>query len=70
MIYINWPRLILNLRAAGMTGKEIARAVGYRGESSVYRVLNDGIEPKFATALRLLDLHLDKCPERHAGLEG
>ena len=70
MIYIDWPRVILNLRSAGMTGKEIAQAVGYSGESAVYRVLNDGVEPKFMTALRLLDLHLDRCPEQHGGICG
>lgn len=65
---INWPAVILNLRGAGMTCREIAEATGYAGHNSVSGIACGYWSPRLedARALALLDLHLDRCPDRHS----
>ena len=62
---INWQTVTLNLRTHYKPLSTVAKEVG-----SDWRHLNrlargDVREPKFSTALRLLDLHLDLCPHLH-----
>ena len=69
---IDWQQVLLNLRASGLPLAQVARQVNFdaaalrryaRGESRR--------DPPMTPALRLLDLHRERCPERHqAGLIG
>lgn len=63
---ISWRTVILNLRRAGLPTTEVARKVGMSA-SGLLAIANGGaLEPRrFEVCLRLLDLHLDHCPERH-----
>lgn len=62
---IDWQQVCLNIRASGLPLSQAAKAVG-----SDWRHLNrlaraEVAEPKFSTGLRLLDLHVERCPDRH-----
>ena len=62
---INWQTVTLNLRKFYKPLSQVAKEVG-----SDWRHLNriargEVEQPRFITGVKLLDLHLDKCPERH-----
>ena len=52
---IKWDTAVLNLRGKGWTYKQIGARVGVT-------------EPRIGPAMRLLDLHLDMCPDKHMDL--
>jgi transcriptional regulator with XRE-family HTH domain len=61
---IHYDRIILHLRGSGLSQREIARHLGVR-DSTLSRLVTYGGEPRLSTALRLLDLHYDRCPTLH-----
>lgn len=65
---IDWQQLILNLRNAGMTYREISKRIGIDAQAIGHLVRHEVYEPKFSKGLLLLDLHYDLCPEKHKGV--
>lgn len=62
---IDLQKVCINLRACYKTLSQVAKEVG-----SDWRHLNrlargEVMQPRFDTGMRLLDLHLDVCPDRH-----
>lgn len=63
---ISWRIVLLNLRHAGLPTAEVARKVGMSTSGLLSIANGEALEPRrFEVCLRLLDLHLDHCPERH-----
>ncbi len=70
-VTVNWQRLALNLRSAGVPCTRVDDFIGeWRGYTA--KLANATTkEPKFSAGLRLLDLHTDKCgAEKTAALRG
>jgi len=64
---VNWQQCALNLRGA-MPLRRVARRVGM-DEGTLRRLARgETREPKFVAGVLLLDLHLQLCADRHAGL--
>lgn len=62
---IDWHRIVLNLRGKGLSTRRIAKEAGC-SYANVSRITNHSTHgPRLPTALRLLDLHYDLCPELH-----
>jgi len=62
---INWQQVCLHLRSRYKPLSQVAKEVG-----SDWRHLNrlargEIEQPRFNTGMKLLDLHLDKCPDLH-----
>lgn len=62
---IDWQMVTLNLRGRYKPLSQVAKEVG-----SDWRHLNrlargEVAAPRWDTGIALLDLHLDKCPDRH-----
>lgn len=62
---IDWQRVTLNLRSRYKPLSQIAKEI-----HSDWRHLNrlargETNQPRFDTGMKLLDLHMDKCPELH-----
>ena len=61
---INWQQVILNMRRHRPVSA-IARQCG-SNETHLNRIARGEVnEPRFNTGLKLLDVHLDLCPEKH-----
>ena len=68
MIDIDWQSVCANLRRNYKPLSQVAKEVG-----SDWRHLNrlargEVKQPKFSVGVRLLDLHLDHCANRHAAI--
>lgn len=62
---ILWDRVLANLRHAGMTQRDIAKAAGV-SKRAVESWVSGVKQPReYRRVLKLLDLHLDRCPQRH-----
>lgn len=62
---IDWQQVCLNLRNHYKPLSQVAKEV-----NSDWRHLNrlargEVEQPRFLTGVKLLDLHLDKCPKQH-----
>lgn len=65
---IDWQRLLLNLRSAGLSCAAVARKIG-RNQSVTQRIARgDAKNVLFDDGLALLNLHFDMCPEKHKDL--
>lgn len=67
---IDWQRVFLNLRSSGMPLARVARKVGM-DEGAVNRFAR-GVQrrdPPMTQALRVLDLHHERCPLLHTARE-
>ena len=64
---IDWQRVALNLRRQGLPVSTQARAIGM-DERTANRFARGERRrpPDFNQALRWLDLHFDRCPQRHS----
>ncbi|MEY2681171.1 MAG: hypothetical protein RL661_1402 [Pseudomonadota bacterium] len=65
---IDWRQLIENLQWVGLG---VTKAAGMAGVPACHLsdiVRGKAEEPPFSTGLKLLDLHLDACPGKHAKL--
>lgn len=56
---VDWPRLVLALRRAGMTTDDIVEATG-TSRGAVHGWLVLGTEPRFSTGVILLRLHAER----------
>ena len=63
---IDWHRLVLNLRGAGLTYTQIARASGVGRGTIANLATHRQRTVTFEDGLRLLDCHYDRCPAHHA----
>lgn len=64
---IDWQRVALNIRNSGLSLHQAAKKVGMDGYT-LCRIAREGGEPRWRQAVQLLDLHLDRCPDRHREL--
>ena len=63
---IDWTLVVRSINCAGMSQREIAAAVDMSFSSVQKIAMGLHSQPrKFESCHRLLDLHLDMCPDRH-----
>lgn len=62
---LDWQRIVLNIRQAGMPVRSISRKVGMAPDTLGHYVRGECREPPFSKGLALLDLHHALCPEKH-----
>lgn len=62
---IDFQRVILNLRNAGLTYEVIAKRCNCDAQNIGHYARNEAYEPKLSKAIALLDLHYDLCPSKH-----
>jgi hypothetical protein len=62
---LDWNKLLLNLRSAGLTYKAISKACNIDAHIIGHLARYEVGEPKFSTAQSLLDLHYDYCRNKH-----
>jgi predicted transcriptional regulator len=62
---INWQRVVLNIRQSGMPIARLAQTVGMDDQTLRHYARGECREPRWSQALALLDVHADRCPERH-----
>lgn len=61
----DWQMIILNLRNAGLTYRDISKRIGMDAQTVGHLARQEIYEPKFSKGLALLNLHYDLCPEKH-----
>ena len=62
---IDWNLILLNLRSAGMTYEKISKACNIDAQAIGHIARYETKEPKFSVGLKLLDLHLIHCKNKH-----
>lgn len=62
---IDWQRVILNLRNAGMTYEIISKKTNIDAQAIGHLARYETYEPKLSKAIALLDLHYDHCRNLH-----
>ncbi len=62
---IDFQRVILNLRNAGLTYEAIAKKCNIDAQNIGHYARYEAYEPKLSKAIALLDLHYDMCPDKH-----
>lgn len=66
---VDWQRLALNLRSAGVPHIQASKAIGGHPGLVAQLARGEVVEPKFSQAVALLNLHCDKCgPDRTEAL--
>jgi len=63
---IDWQQLATNIQNSGYALSRAAKLVHCDPQHIRRLARGEVIEPRWSTGLRLLDLHFDLCPERHA----
>jgi len=64
---IDWQRVFTNLRAVGVPVSRVAVEAGMAWQTGErYAAGAVRRPPAMLQALRLLDLHIERCPERHS----
>ena len=61
---VDWQRVVLNLRSVKPLGR-IADEIGMDAGTLRRLARDETKEPRIEHGLKLLDLHLDYCPDRH-----
>ena len=62
---INWQTVLLNLQNQYKPLETVAREVGAGAPALRNIARGETKEPKFSVGVKLLDLHLDHCKDRH-----
>ena len=62
---LDWQRVLLNLKSAGVSVRSAARSAGMDPQTLRHYAKGECSEPRFWQGLALLDLHLRHCPEKH-----
>jgi hypothetical protein len=65
---IEWTRLLENLQWVGVGVTQAATMAGVPAAHLSDLVKGKVEEPPFSTGIKLLDLHLDACPNKHKAL--
>lgn len=63
---IDWPKLLLNLRAFGLSDSKISRHTGIGRAAISHYIWGSVNEPTFTKGYKLLELHQRCCPDKHA----
>jgi hypothetical protein len=66
---IDWQRCMLNIRSAGMAVTRASEQCGMDPATGMRIARGDGKEPRFSQGMKLLDLHLALCPDKHGELK-
>lgn len=64
---IRWDRMINNLLSAGLSYFEIGQATGFTS-TQIKQMKEGSYEPPYLPMIKLLDLHLTACPQRHLSI--
>lgn len=62
---INWQRVLLNIRQAGMPMTKLAQRVRMDEQTLRNYARGECRDPRWSQALALLDAHADICPDKH-----
>ena len=62
---LHFDRIVLNLRSRGFRNEDIGRLVGVSRSAVCQWARGEKRPSEFRTVLRLLDVHFDRCPDRH-----
>lgn len=62
---IDWQKVCINLRRHYKPLAQVAREVKSEERHLNRLARGETEQPKYAVALRLLDIHFDHCPDRH-----
>lgn len=62
---IDWQQVALNLRAHYGPLTKVAKVVGSDAKHLQNMARGEVEQPRFNTGVKLLDLHLDACPDKH-----
>jgi hypothetical protein len=62
---IDWQRLLLNLRKRYKPLAQVADEIDCDEQTLCRLARGETKEPRWSVGIKLLDLHLDKCPELH-----
>lgn len=67
---IDWQRCLLNLRQSGLPIQQAANEVGHRDKGQYLQRVARGETRRmeFVTGVLLLNLHLERCPDKHREL--
>lgn len=65
---INWQMLAINIRSSGLSLAKASEKIGRHNGFVSQLARGDVQEPSFSDGMKLLDLHLDRCPEKHQGI--
>ena len=63
--FVNWSAVCLHLRSRYKPLSQVAKEVGSDWAHLNRLARGDTRQPRYDTGVRLLQLHLDKCPELH-----
>jgi len=64
---IDWQRVLLNLRASGLAASTIAGKADMPVKAAQNLARGDSDRPStLLQAVKLLDIHYERCPERHS----
>lgn len=61
---LHWRMIVSNLRKKGMSYSHIAQETGF-SVADLRQMESETYYPPFISIIKLLDLHLTKCPEQH-----
>lgn len=63
---LDWQKIILNLRNAGLTYEKISTKTNIDAQQIGHLARYETYEPKLSKAIALLDLHYDLCRDKHS----
>lgn len=66
MTAINWQRVVLNIKAAGVSYQAAGRRVRMAPETIGHLARGEVNEPRFSQGVALLNLHHALCPDKHS----
>lgn len=62
---IDWQRVVLNIRQAGMPVSQLAARIGMDDQTLRNYARGDSRNPRWLQAVALLDVHSDVCSQKH-----
>ncbi len=67
---INFQKCLLNLRTSGLSMSELARQMGHKDKGQyLNRIVRGEVKRmEMMTGLKLLNMHLERCPDKHQEL--
>jgi len=65
---INWQIICLNLRRDYKNLDAVAKEIGSDWQHLNRLARGETNQPRFDTGMKLLDLHYDKCPDKHKAI--
>lgn len=62
---INFQQIIINLKQSGLSYKRISQLCNIDAQHIAHIARYEVKEPKFSVGIKLLNLHFDKCKNKH-----